>query len=95
MRHAAVDVTVVIVTFQSEAWISRCLSSVEEHAGCTTETIVVDNASSDGTIAASLCGRTLLRHKKNARHPLVMRFQAAAIERSRSAAALRQGLGGA
>jgi N-acetylglucosaminyl-diphospho-decaprenol L-rhamnosyltransferase len=38
------DVSVVVVTFNSRAWIERCLESVAGH-----ETIVVDNGSTDGT----------------------------------------------
>ena len=40
------DVTVVVVTFNSRDWIERCLESVRGY-----ETIVVDNGSSDGTVA--------------------------------------------
>jgi GT2 family glycosyltransferase len=39
-------VSVVVVTYDSAAWIERCLASVAEH-----ERIVVDNGSSDGTVA--------------------------------------------
>jgi hypothetical protein len=58
--HRDVDVTVVVVTWNSEAWIGRCVGSVA--AGCgalTRETIVHDNASRDGTVAlarAALAG---------------------------------------
>ena len=38
------DVSVVVVTFNSRAWIERCLGSVRGY-----EAIVVDNGSSDGT----------------------------------------------
>ncbi len=40
------DVTVVVVTFNGLPWLERCLESVRGH-----ETIVVDNGSSDGTVA--------------------------------------------
>jgi GT2 family glycosyltransferase len=40
------DVTVVVVTHDALQWIDRCLESVRGY-----ETIVVDNASSDGTAA--------------------------------------------
>jgi GT2 family glycosyltransferase len=39
------DVSVVVVTFNSIAWIERCLASVRGH-----ETIVVDHGSTDGTV---------------------------------------------
>ena len=39
------DVSVVVVTYNSLAWIERCLESV-----CGHETIVVDNGSRDGTL---------------------------------------------
>ncbi|HEX6490575.1 MAG TPA: glycosyltransferase family 2 protein [Gaiellaceae bacterium] len=39
------DVSVVVVTYNSLAWIERCLESVRGH-----ETIVVDNGSRDGTV---------------------------------------------
>jgi N-acetylglucosaminyl-diphospho-decaprenol L-rhamnosyltransferase len=40
------DVTVVVVTFNGLPWLERCLESVRGR-----ETIVVDNGSSDGTVA--------------------------------------------
>jgi GT2 family glycosyltransferase len=39
-------VSVVVTTYNSARWIERCLASVAGH-----ETIVVDNGSSDGTVA--------------------------------------------
>jgi len=44
------DLSIVIVTHNSRAPIETCLESLERHAPrCAAETIVVDNASSDGT----------------------------------------------
>lgn len=40
------DVSVVVVTHNALPWLARCLDSVAEH-----ETMVVDNASTDGTVA--------------------------------------------
>jgi N-acetylglucosaminyl-diphospho-decaprenol L-rhamnosyltransferase len=40
------DASVVVVTYNSAAWIERCLESVRGR-----ETIVVDNGSTDGTVA--------------------------------------------
>src|SRR4051812_2287373 len=42
----APDVSVVVVTFNALPWLARCLESVRGH-----ETVVVDNGSSDGTVA--------------------------------------------
>ncbi|MBM2811140.1 MAG: glycosyl transferase family 2 [Chloroflexi bacterium] len=44
------DVSAVIVTFQSEGWIGRCLSAVQTNARAGVEIVVVDNASTDRTI---------------------------------------------
>lgn len=45
------DVSVLIVTYNSEAFIDRCLASLHENAGCDYEVVVADNDSSDGTVA--------------------------------------------
>lgn len=47
---ACVDVSVIIVTFNSAAHIERCVRSVQTQRGITFEIIVVDNASADGTL---------------------------------------------
>ena len=44
--HAMPDVSVVVVTYDALPWIEQSLESVRGH-----ETIVVDNGSSDGTVA--------------------------------------------
>lgn len=45
------DVTVIVVTWNSEADIARCLGSIQDNSGGRrTEVIVVDNASSDRTV---------------------------------------------
>jgi GT2 family glycosyltransferase len=44
-------VCVAIVTYNSERYIRRCLEGVLEQEGVTTEILVVDNASADGTRA--------------------------------------------
>ena len=49
------DLSVVIVSYNTRAILGRCLSSLDEAAAGATlaiETIVVDNASTDGTSAA-------------------------------------------
>lgn len=47
---ACVDVSVIIVTFNSAAHIEQCVRSVHAQRGITFEVIVVDNASVDGTL---------------------------------------------
>ena len=44
-------VTIVIVTYDARAHLQRCLPSITEHAGVPVRTILVDNASTDGTAA--------------------------------------------
>ncbi|MBK5260547.1 MAG: glycosyltransferase family 2 protein [Thermoanaerobaculia bacterium] len=45
------DLSIVIVTWNSERWIERCLSSIPAAcAGLEYEIVVYDNASSDGTM---------------------------------------------
>jgi GT2 family glycosyltransferase len=43
------DVTVIIVTYNSAETIGECLNSVQAQTGVQNEIIVVDNASTDGT----------------------------------------------
>jgi hypothetical protein len=43
-------VSIVVVSYQSRATIAACLASIAAHAAMPHETIVVDNASSDGTV---------------------------------------------
>ncbi len=45
------DISVIIVTYNSADHIAGCLRSVMSQAGVTFETIVVDNASKDNTLA--------------------------------------------
>lgn len=47
----SVDVSIVIVTYNSESVVGRCLASIREHTcGVSYEVVVVDNASADGTV---------------------------------------------
>lgn len=49
----SVDVSAVIVTYNSAACVGRCLASIRDHTrDVTYEAIVADNASTDGTAAA-------------------------------------------
>jgi GT2 family glycosyltransferase len=41
--------SIIIVAYESRATIAACLISIADHAGIPVQTIVVDNASSDGT----------------------------------------------
>src|SRR5437016_4719904 len=45
------DVTVIIVTYNSAASIHDCLNSVAAQKGLRLETILIDNASGDDTVA--------------------------------------------
>lgn len=45
----SVDVSVVVVSFNTSRLLERCLSSLEEQDDVTLQTIVVDNASTDGS----------------------------------------------
>ncbi|NML58031.1 glycosyltransferase family 2 protein [Chryseobacterium cheonjiense] len=42
-------VKIIIVNYNSEKWIDRCLSSIDQ-AGLIEHTIIVDNASADGSL---------------------------------------------
>lgn len=44
-------VTIVIVTYDARPHLERCLTSIDEHAAVPVRTIVVDNASTDDTLA--------------------------------------------
>lgn len=51
----SIDLSVVIVTYKSKEYISRCIKSVREATqGLSAEIIIVDNASSDGVIDSML-----------------------------------------
>ena len=49
---AAPSVSVVVVSYNTREHLLRCLGSVEAHAGMSHETLVVDNASRDGSAEA-------------------------------------------
>lgn len=53
-RVAPVDVSILVVTWNSEAWIGRCLASIPAACpGLRYEVIVYDNASSDSTLGVA------------------------------------------
>ena len=54
------DISVVIVTYNSSACIQACLDSICSQRGVDYEVIVVDNASSDGTLPKVRNNRCLL-----------------------------------
>lgn len=66
-RRAVLDVSIVIVTWQSEEWIERCLASIPAAVnGHSYEVIVHDNASNDRTVAvAEQNATTLLESESN------------------------------
>ena len=43
------DVSVIVVNFNGRKWLEGCLSAVAAQVGVCTETILVDNASTDGS----------------------------------------------
>jgi N-acetylglucosaminyl-diphospho-decaprenol L-rhamnosyltransferase len=43
-------VTIVVVAHSERSDLERCLASIDQHAGVETQTILVDNASTDGTV---------------------------------------------
>jgi len=47
----AVDISIIIVTFNSADCIAACVESILAQVGVSFEVIVVDNASADGTLA--------------------------------------------
>jgi GT2 family glycosyltransferase len=49
MAHAVNTLSVLVVTWNSEDYIADCLKSLEELRSESTEVLVVDNASADGT----------------------------------------------
>ncbi len=61
------NVSVIIVTYNSAPCIEACLASVAAQKGVALETIVVDNASADNTVALveGFSGVRLLSNKEN------------------------------
>ena len=61
-----IDISVIIVTYNSASSIDACLASITSQADVVSEIIVVDNASVDGTLAkAEGFGVQLLAHQEN------------------------------
>jgi GT2 family glycosyltransferase len=62
-----VDVSIVIVTWNSARWIGRCLASIPAACeGLSFETIVFDNASSDATVSIASGSAIILESPDNA-----------------------------
>jgi N-acetylglucosaminyl-diphospho-decaprenol L-rhamnosyltransferase len=62
------DVSVVIVTYNSASSIADCLTSVQEQREVQRETIVIDNASSDATLSVvrgSSANPMLIENREN------------------------------
>jgi GT2 family glycosyltransferase len=51
LTATAPEVTIVIVAHSVRDELERCFASIRRHAGVTVETILVDNGSSDDTVA--------------------------------------------
>jgi len=49
-KTADPPVSVIIVSYNCRDYLDRCLAALAEHAGMEHEVIVVDNASTDGTV---------------------------------------------
>jgi GT2 family glycosyltransferase len=65
-RTAPLDLSILIVTWNSERWIDRCLRSIPAACeGLSYEVVVHDNASADATLT-HLGGATVLRSPSNA-----------------------------
>jgi N-acetylglucosaminyl-diphospho-decaprenol L-rhamnosyltransferase len=53
-QPAAVELAVVIVNYNTGAWLTRCLASLERHRGdLAIDVVVIDNASVDGSHTAA------------------------------------------
>jgi N-acetylglucosaminyl-diphospho-decaprenol L-rhamnosyltransferase len=63
----AADLAVVIVNFNTGDWLARCLASIDAARGdITTDVVVIDNASHDGSAdAAEAAGARLIRNPAN------------------------------
>ena len=60
------DLSIAIVTWNSERWIDRCLQSIAAACGTLSyEVLVYDNASSDATVAAIGDGVEIIRGAAN------------------------------
>jgi GT2 family glycosyltransferase len=47
---AEIELSVLVVTHNAWTWTERALTALHEHTRCAFEVVVVDNASSDGTV---------------------------------------------
>jgi GT2 family glycosyltransferase len=62
---SAASVSVVIVSFNTRPHLLRCLSSLEQYVSVPVETIVVDNGSEDGSVAAVRSAHPTVRVVEN------------------------------
>lgn len=66
MTDAPADLAVVIVNYNAGEWLPRCLESLREHRGdVTTDVVVVDNASTDGSARAAAVAHPWIRLIEN------------------------------
>jgi GT2 family glycosyltransferase len=62
-----VDLSIVVVTWNSERWIERCLASIPAACGgCSYEVVIYDNASSDRTLQLVSGDARVIRGDSNA-----------------------------
>lgn len=66
-RAESPDVSVVMVTYNARQWTARALGALAQHTTECYETIIVDNASSDGTTSdlAASTGLTVVQNTSN------------------------------
>jgi N-acetylglucosaminyl-diphospho-decaprenol L-rhamnosyltransferase len=66
MTEAPAALAVVIVNYESGAWLARCLDSLDRHRGdVALDVLVVDNASTDGSARAALAAHPWARLVEN------------------------------
>jgi N-acetylglucosaminyl-diphospho-decaprenol L-rhamnosyltransferase len=68
-RPVATELAVVIVNYNTGAWLTRCLASLERHRGdVTIDVLVIDNASDDGSHTAAHADHPWVRMIANDRN---------------------------
>jgi N-acetylglucosaminyl-diphospho-decaprenol L-rhamnosyltransferase len=66
MRSPTADLAVVIVNYNTGAYLERCLASLVTHRGeCDLEVLVIDNASRDGSHTAGVAAHPFARLIEN------------------------------
>ncbi len=68
-RPAAAELAVVIVNYNTGAWLTRCLASLERHRGdVALDVVIVDNASVDDSHTAAIADHPWARLIENDRN---------------------------